>query len=265
MAEGATHVGICDNIGKSAFTLAEVLITLAIIGVVAAMTIPTLISNYQEKVTVTKVKKFYAILSQAHKLATIENGPQSSWGMVQSEYNGLNGPAVEDFVESNNSMNSRDLYIDKLAPYLKIVSRKNYKDCYGSSDVKWMKLNGAINSDTYCPLAVLADGTTIVNAYYSTVHGNYGDMKVDFNGEAGPNTYGKDIFVFYFSDDGVAITSINLYDSPIKDFKEYVDTTCLAEDANGYGCTAWILDNSNMDYLECDGLEYGVKNKCSDL
>ncbi len=34
----------------SAFTLAEVLITLAIIGIVAALTIPTLISNYQKKI-----------------------------------------------------------------------------------------------------------------------------------------------------------------------------------------------------------------------
>ena len=41
LAEGATHVDMSDNIRRVAFTLAEVLITLAIIGVVAAMTIPT--------------------------------------------------------------------------------------------------------------------------------------------------------------------------------------------------------------------------------
>ena len=45
LAEGATHVDICNNTRRTAFTLAEVLITLAIIGVVAAMTIPTLIAN----------------------------------------------------------------------------------------------------------------------------------------------------------------------------------------------------------------------------
>ena len=44
LAEGATHVDMSDNIRRVAFTLAEVLITLAIIGVVAAMTIPTLIT-----------------------------------------------------------------------------------------------------------------------------------------------------------------------------------------------------------------------------
>ena len=49
LTEGATHVGMCDDIRRCAFTLAEVLITLAIIGIVAAMTIPTLVANYQEK------------------------------------------------------------------------------------------------------------------------------------------------------------------------------------------------------------------------
>ena len=50
---------------KKGFTLAEVLITLGIIGVVAAMTMPTLIANYRKKQTVTKLQKFYTIMSQA--------------------------------------------------------------------------------------------------------------------------------------------------------------------------------------------------------
>ena len=41
---------------KKAFTLAEVLITLGIIGVVAVLTVPNIISNYQEKVLDTKIK-----------------------------------------------------------------------------------------------------------------------------------------------------------------------------------------------------------------
>ena len=48
-----------------AFTLAEVLITLAIIGVVAAMTIPTLIANYKEKALENQFKRSYAVLNQA--------------------------------------------------------------------------------------------------------------------------------------------------------------------------------------------------------
>ena len=50
---------------KAAFTLAEVLITLGIIGVVAAMTMPSLIQNYQKKQTAVRLEKFYSIMSQA--------------------------------------------------------------------------------------------------------------------------------------------------------------------------------------------------------
>ena len=45
---------------KNGFTLAEVLITLGIIGVVAAITLPTVIQNYQKQVLVTQLKKMYA-------------------------------------------------------------------------------------------------------------------------------------------------------------------------------------------------------------
>ena len=63
----------CAGKNKWAFTLAEVLITLGIIGVVAAMTLPTLIQKYQEKVTVNKLKKMYSVLSQAYNLYRIDN------------------------------------------------------------------------------------------------------------------------------------------------------------------------------------------------
>src|SRR5574344_629312 len=62
------------NIKKHiAFTLAEVLITLAIIGVVAALTIPTLIKNYQQKQYETQLKKTYSTLSQAFQSAAANN------------------------------------------------------------------------------------------------------------------------------------------------------------------------------------------------
>ena len=50
---------------KKAFTLAEVLVTLGIIGVVSAMTVPTLMQNYQRKSYVTQLHKVYNELSQA--------------------------------------------------------------------------------------------------------------------------------------------------------------------------------------------------------
>lgn len=64
---------------KKAFTLAEVLITLGIIGVVAALTLPTLIEEHQKKVTVTRLKAFNSIMSQAFQAAKLEYGDWENW------------------------------------------------------------------------------------------------------------------------------------------------------------------------------------------
>ena len=64
---GATHVAHWNNSRKIAFTLAEVLITLGIIGVVAAMTMPTLIANHRKTVLKTQFKKAYSELQQVNQ------------------------------------------------------------------------------------------------------------------------------------------------------------------------------------------------------
>ena len=67
---GATHVALCDSVGSyfrhwcGASTLAEVLVTLGIIGVVSAMTVPTLMQNYQRQSYVTQLHKVYNEMSQ---------------------------------------------------------------------------------------------------------------------------------------------------------------------------------------------------------
>ena len=72
----ATHTAPYRKFG---FTLAEVLITLGIIGVVAAMTLPALISNYKKAQTVSQLKASYSILSQAIKLSEVTNGEVKYW------------------------------------------------------------------------------------------------------------------------------------------------------------------------------------------
>lgn len=57
---GTTHVDMPPSKVKFGFTLAEVLITLGIIGVVAAMTIPTLMSTFAKQRTETQLKAFYS-------------------------------------------------------------------------------------------------------------------------------------------------------------------------------------------------------------
>ena len=62
-----------------AFTLAEVLITLGVIGIVSAMTIPSLLTNFKKRETVSKVKAAYSIFSQAVKLSIQENDEPAGW------------------------------------------------------------------------------------------------------------------------------------------------------------------------------------------
>jgi len=91
-----------------AFTLAEVLITLAIIGVVAAMTIPTLISGYKKSVVEVKLSKFNAMMTQVVKLSTIDNGDTSTWDISDNE----------------------TFYNKYLAPYLKVASTEKVDDIH---------------------------------------------------------------------------------------------------------------------------------------
>lgn len=58
---------------KRGFTLAEVLITLGIIGVVAAITIPNLMTHFQQEQTVTKLKKAYSVINQAYKSSLMKS------------------------------------------------------------------------------------------------------------------------------------------------------------------------------------------------
>ena len=66
---------------KLAFTMAEVLITLGVIGIVAAMTLPALIGNYKKKVTVTRLQRTYTVLAQAFERSRADNGDPSEWGL----------------------------------------------------------------------------------------------------------------------------------------------------------------------------------------
>lgn len=74
-----------------AFTLAEVLITLGIIGVVAAMTLPALVSKYQKQVTVNRLKRSYTTLSQMFNMARKDYGDPNEWSFSFGDYdNGKN-------------------------------------------------------------------------------------------------------------------------------------------------------------------------------
>ena len=69
------------NYKQKAFTLAETLITLVIIGVIASITLPTLSAHYQEKERIAKIKKMYSALSNAMKLVEVNGGSPDLLGV----------------------------------------------------------------------------------------------------------------------------------------------------------------------------------------
>ena len=86
------------------FTLAEVLVTLGIIGVVAAMPMPSLIANHNEKQTVVQLKKVYATLSNAYVSVLNEYGAPADWGLPSRDNN-----------------ESHDMFMAKFDNYLKYI------------------------------------------------------------------------------------------------------------------------------------------------
>lgn len=238
---------------KSGFTLAEVLITLGIIGVVAALTVPTLMQNADERATVTALKKAYSTLSNAYKLAEQENGTPDNWGLV---------------VGDSPSM------LDKLKPYLRVD-----KDCSDGSrgcfppGVTYKFLapvrgNWGLFDDILNDKLKLVDGTLVMGAAYPNCNGVYGstlalqnvcgEYYVDVNGFKKPNQLGRDFFPFFLTKYGI-IPFGSAQETAWPTFA----TDCQNKD-NGYGwgCTAWILYNDNMDYLHCNYIDWGGKTKC---
>ena len=78
------------KIYKNGFTLAEVLITLVIIGIVAAMTIPTAIAKYQKAETVNRLKQVFSQFNQAVRLSTSKYGDTSTWDYSLSGFDFFN-------------------------------------------------------------------------------------------------------------------------------------------------------------------------------
>ncbi len=100
---------------KFAFTLAEVLITLGIIGIVAALTIPMLVQSYKRHVVETKLRKFYSTINQAVALSEVDNGDKCEW------YADLEGAKLDDDGKPvEGSSNAQNWFNKYLAPYMNI-------------------------------------------------------------------------------------------------------------------------------------------------
>lgn len=151
---------------KIAFTLAEVLITLGIIGVVAAMTLPTLIANYDKKVTAAKVKKAYSELLNAIRMSEAHNGEMKYW----------------TYPSAWSIENTRNFVNEYIKPY--------YNDLRECSEGWDFSCGGPVSQSgiNY----ILPNGTGLSMLAVPSVF----SVVVDTNGKQQPNLSGKDTFFF---------------------------------------------------------------------
>ena len=178
------------SLKSAAFTLAEVLVTLGIIGVVSAMTVPTLMQNYQRQSYVTQLHKVYNEMSQGFQ-------------QMMTDRNALN-------LKETGLLNTTEQATETFKNYFKVVQDcgNNFSPCFASeyrsttgSSIKPAEANWWSSS------FVLADGAAIglhglIDYSAGNVSYPYGYMYVDINGAKGPNIVGRDFFLFYYFNDG---------------------------------------------------------------
>ena len=186
---------------KKAFTLAEVLITLGILGIVIAMTLPALVTNYQKKQFSAQLKKAYSTFSQALMMTQEFNGPSDTWW------------TLEPSSTYEENLKYFELY---WKPYINVLQIcEKMKDCgykitgYASvADLKNYKWYGPNNN---VPGFIFGDGTY---AYIRPYNGNSTAdnpqklqlLSIDLNGPKNPNIIGIDVFQFMINTDKGVIT-----------------------------------------------------------
>lgn len=177
-----------------AFTLAEVLVTLGIIGVVSAMTLPTLVKSHQRQVYVTQLHKVYNEFSQAG-----ESYINSKNAINLSEAGVRTNAGIQEFVQSS----------------IKTVKNcgSTFTDCFAS---EYQNMNGAtvanLNDATAACYALPSGATVCLTRISGQIaNANFISLIVDTNGKQGPNILGRDLFIMAMGPDGSVIPSQYTY------------------------------------------------------
>ena len=227
---------------KCAFTLAEVLITLGIIGVVAAMTLPTVINQYEKKITVVKLKKAYNTLANIAQRGYLDNGNVTNTGSVTAD-------------------NTKEFFDKYWLPYLnnpKVSPNGIYP--YGEFMPYTIRGGTPLTEAIYTQYSqgriffTTSEGISYyVNCMYwgTDTNGNQVAkfstsqwVAVDLNGTTPPNTLGKDVFWFTISFTENVVRPYGYNTS-----KSTIDTSCQT---TGFYCAAKIINDGweiKDDYL----------------
>ena len=214
---------------KRAFTLSEVLITMAIIGVIAAITIPALIQATERNEFVSSLKKTAYFLTNSLNKIAIDNGsPVGDYSFV---------------TELGTD------YIDELVKVANVVKKcNNQKECFGEkllNAVNYKRLNGTPTKTAEGKAVILNDGQIITyvpwgtyeDAYVHDIDGHsLGYFTVDLNGKRKPNTLGRDLFIFYILQDKGIVPG------------GYGKPSACKKNSTGGDCAARVLQEGKMNY-----------------
>lgn len=249
LAEGAMHVDISADKYQDSFTLAEVLITLGIIGIVAAMTLPAVINNSRNKQLEAGLKRSYSLIGQALDMHQAQSGERAT-------------------AENINRLKLKPL----LMKYLQVI-----EDCgFGSGDSNSACIpntnNGNFTGDpnrvrkykTYngqkdINISLFDDGQFVLNDGSLILLENYRStssvgisfflyISVDVNGyNKNPNRLGHDLFMFQIDDNGTLLPMGAPGTSYYSKTDQYCSLTSTS-DLNGAGCTYNALNDK--DYFK---------------
>ena len=200
-----------------AFTLAEVVLVMGIIGVVGVLAVTNAKKDTDTAEKVAQLKKTYDILNTAFAQAVMENGAIKTWGTDGAWPTTAEVGAV-------------------ISPYLKLLKNCGTgTGCWKNATISGTALN--VESDNSYYKAILSNGVLI--AIYPDSD-EYLYIYVDVNGKKGLNTYGNDVFEFYVYNEGDVVPE------QFQSVSSRSDWTVHA----GYDATAWVLKFGNMDYLK---------------
>lgn len=225
-----------------AFTLSEVLITLGIIGVVASLTLPAIVSTTRNKELETGLKKGYSTLSQALKMYEQENGEP-----IKGSVEGINlkkilmtylnvvkdcGQGTE--AEADKSCIPNKSYVNNPDNYKAV-----YKNYNGTNEI---------------PYSLIDDGQFVINDGMLVLIENDGAtdnkpclyISIDVNGyNKRPNRFGQDLFMFQINNEGQLVPMGAKGTDYYSEKDEYCSNTSKSE-ANGLGCTAKALSDQDF-------------------
>ena len=210
---------------KNGFTLAEVLITLVIVGVVAAMTIPTVVNNTKKQEYVSKLKKTYSTLAQAtNKIIAEEGMPKGSVGGWASSSENIYNEYIKRLSNTKSCDNRADGCFTQKIYNLNNLGYRVWED-FGNSYYKF----------------ILSDGTQVMlwlDSLECTDNDNEttdvcATFMVDINGEKSPNVLGRDVFRFNLTENAFVPAGCN--------FPAHLDN-------DGWGRACRVIRENAMNY-----------------